>query len=182
MRARQVGGGHRSQRHAVEGGCGSGRSRHRKVFVREKGSSSWTTSAPFARPNSRFPATCKLRLSRCRVSQFDAAARRLTHTNAAPICLASNAVWPLLSRTSSCKSSTRDRSTCPPAISWARGHGALQERARRLCCGALRCICARLEGAWHGMPPPPLQTAAFVRQPPHFPTTSMLLHAAIASS
>ena len=51
---------------------------------------SWTTSAPDARPKSPAGATRKLRLPRARGLQFAAATGSLTHTNAAPTCLASS--------------------------------------------------------------------------------------------
>jgi len=41
---------------------------------------------------------------------------------------------------------------------------------------------ARIEGVWHGMPSAPHQTAAFMCQALHFPTTSACLRAAIVSS
>ena len=53
------------------------------------------------------------------VSTFAAARRPLTHTNAAPSCLASIVPIPLHVNPPTCKSSTRDRSSCPRATSSA---------------------------------------------------------------
>jgi len=68
-----------------------------------------------------------------------------------------------------------------PGTSRARRPSALQKRARRLCGDAPRCMAARPLGTPHGMPSPPPQTAASLRQAPFFPTYLERERAAIAS-
>ena len=91
---RQVGGGHGAQHHAVEGGGlrGLGRS---ESSCEQKGSAILGKRRCVRQYDSRSGATRKLRLRRCPLSQFAAAARPATHTNAAPLCLASVAMQKL---------------------------------------------------------------------------------------
>jgi len=68
-----------------------------------------------------------------------------------------------------------------PGVLGVRSQSALQKRAHRLCGDAPRCMAAHPLGTRHGMPSPPPQTAASIRQAPFFPTYLERERAAIAS-